>query len=74
MATHGVFSAGAVDALGSPLLDRIAITDTVSPDRIDLGAARAKLSVITIAPLLARAIRALHDEHSITQEVLAEAP
>ena len=72
LATHGVFAAGAAAVLASPLLDSIAITDTVSPDRIDLGAARGKLDTIAIAPLLARAIRTLHDDASLT-EVLAEA-
>jgi len=67
MATHGVFSAAAGGVLGTPLIDSIAVTDTVSPERIDLGPARAKLSIVSIAPLIARAIRALHYERSMTQ-------
>jgi phosphoribosylpyrophosphate synthetase len=47
------------------------ITDSISPERIDLGPARDKLSVLSIAPLLARAISALHRERSIT-EVMEE--
>lgn len=67
MATHGVFSAAAGGALGAPALDSIIVTDTVSPEPIDLGPARAKLSVVSIAPLLARAISTLHYERSMTQ-------
>jgi ribose-phosphate pyrophosphokinase len=66
MATHGAFTAAAGEVLASPLIKSIAITDAISPDRIDLGPAREKLSVLSIAPLLARAIDALHREHSIT--------
>ncbi|HTR53567.1 MAG TPA: ribose-phosphate pyrophosphokinase [Kofleriaceae bacterium] len=62
LATHGVFTAAAGGVLASPMFDSIVITDTVSPERTDLGPARSKLSIISIAPLLARAIRALHHQ------------
>jgi len=71
MATHAVFSATAGSTLASPLIDSIIVTDTIATDRIDLGPTRDKLTVLPIAPLLARAIAALHDERSIT-EVVAE--
>jgi ribose-phosphate pyrophosphokinase len=67
MATHGLFSAAAAEVLGSPLLDSIAITDSVSPERIDLGSARDKLTVLSIAPLVARAISAMHRERSMME-------
>ena len=67
MATHGVFTAEAGAVLASPLIDSIVITDTVSPERIDLGPASGKLTVLSIAPLLARAITTLHHECSMTQ-------
>ena len=67
MATHGVFTAATGAVLATPLIDSIIITDTVSPERTDLGPARSKLSVVTIAPLLSRAIRALHHDRSMTQ-------
>ena len=66
MATHGVFAAAAGDALATDAIDSVAITDSVSPDRVDLGPARGKLVVLSIAPLVARAIAALHDGGSIT--------
>lgn len=67
MATHGVFGAAAGEVLGSPLIDSLLITDSVSPERTDLGRARGKLAVVTIAPLLARAIEALHGERPMTE-------
>ena len=66
MATHGAFTAAAGEVLASPLIKSITITDAISPDRIDLGPAREKLSVLSIAPLLARAVGAMHHERSIT--------
>jgi ribose-phosphate pyrophosphokinase len=73
MATHGVFGAAAAATLATPLIDSIVITDSVAPERTPLGAAQAKLSVVSIAPRLARAIGTLHHEQSIAQ-VLEEAP
>jgi hypothetical protein len=67
MATHGMFTKATGGVLATPLIDSIIVTDTVSPERIDMGASRAKLSIVSIAPLLARAISALHHERSMTQ-------
>ena len=67
MATHGVFAAAAATALATPALDGIAITDSVAPDRVDLGAARDKLAVVSVAPLVGHAIAALHEGGSITE-------
>jgi ribose-phosphate pyrophosphokinase len=66
MATHGAFTPAAGGVLGSPLVDSIVITNTIAPDRIDLGPASKKLSVISVAPMLARAISTLHHERSMT--------
>lgn len=67
MATHAVFTRATGGVLAAPAIDSIVVTDTVSPERIDLGPCRAKLSIASIAPLLARAISALHHERSMTQ-------
>jgi ribose-phosphate pyrophosphokinase len=66
MATHAMFGAGAAAALASPLLDSITVTDTIAPDRVPLGPARAKLTTLSIAPIVARAISALHHDRSMT--------
>ena len=71
MATHAMFTAAAGGVLASPLIDSLVVTDTVSPERADLGPARHKLAVVSLAPRLARAISALHHERSLT-EVLEE--
>jgi ribose-phosphate pyrophosphokinase len=71
MATHAVFAAAAGATLASPSLDSIVVTDTIDPGRHDLGPARAKLAVLPIAPVLAHAIAALHEQRSLT-EAMAE--
>lgn len=66
MATHGMFTAASGQVLATPDLDRIVVTDTVSPDRVDTAAIRSRLTVVSVAPLIARAIRALHEEQPMT--------
>jgi ribose-phosphate pyrophosphokinase len=70
MATHGVFGAAAGRVLSTPLIDSLLITNTVSRDRTDLGPAREKVAVVSIAPLIARTIRVLHQERSISDIVV----
>jgi phosphoribosylpyrophosphate synthetase len=74
MATHAIFSSAAADALATPMIDSIVITDIVSPERTALGAARAKRSVVSIAPLVANAIDTLHHERSMAQIIDAARP
>jgi hypothetical protein len=38
----------------TPLLDRVIVTDTVSPARVELDACKTMLSIVSIAPRLAR--------------------
>jgi phosphoribosylpyrophosphate synthetase len=65
MATHAVFTAATGEVLATDALDGVVVTDTVAADRVDLGPARRKLTVVSTAQLLASAIRALHDERSL---------
>jgi ribose-phosphate pyrophosphokinase len=63
-ATHGVFSGPAVDRLKNSVLDRVIVTDTLplGPDKhFD------KLEVLTVAPLIADAIRAVFEDSSVSQ-------
>jgi ribose-phosphate pyrophosphokinase len=62
LATHAMFGASAVGVLRTSLLDSITVTDSVMGDRVDL----TNLSVVSIAPLLGRAISVLHEDRSIT--------
>jgi phosphoribosylpyrophosphate synthetase len=50
------------DVLSTPSIDSVIVTDTVAPGRIGVGPLHSKLTVVSIAPLLARAISALHHE------------
>lgn len=66
VATHGLFSAGAAEALGDPALDALTVTDSIWPPRPLTGAAGAKLSRVGTAPLLAEAVRRLSRDGSLT--------
>ncbi len=57
-ATHGLFTAGAALALEG-LVERLVVADTVPPFRLE-GPLREMLQVVSVAPLLAGAIRKLH--------------
>jgi ribose-phosphate pyrophosphokinase len=62
-ATHGVFSAPATDVLKNSQISEVVVTNTlpISPDkRFD------KLTVLSIAPLLAQAIKAVFEDGSVT--------
>jgi ribose-phosphate pyrophosphokinase len=62
-ATHAVLSGPAVDRLNNSSISEIVVTDTLPIEedkRID------KLTVLSIAPLIARAIREVFDDGSVT--------
>ncbi|KQV07446.1 ribose-phosphate diphosphokinase [Leifsonia sp. Root112D2] len=62
-ATHAVFSDPAVELLSSDAVDSVVVTDTLPlpPEKIF-----DKLTVLPIAPLLARAIKAVFEDDSVT--------
>jgi ribose-phosphate pyrophosphokinase len=63
-ATHGVFSGPAIDRMKNSVLDRVIVTDTLplGPDKhFD------KLEVLSVAPLIADAIRAVFEDASVSQ-------
>lgn len=65
VAAHGLFMGDADQALADKLIDRLFVTDSVPvPDRVG-PALRAKLEVISCAPLLAGAILRCHAGGSI---------
>ncbi|MDR1426882.1 MAG: ribose-phosphate diphosphokinase, partial [Bifidobacteriaceae bacterium] len=62
-ATHAVMSGAAIDRLRDSRISEVVVTDTLPLDedkRID------KLTVLSIAPLIARAIREVFDDGSVT--------
>lgn len=60
-ASHGLFVGAAPEALASPLLDRILVTDSVPPFRLQGSAAAARVEVLAGAALFAQAIARQHD-------------
>lgn len=63
---HGLFMAGAAEALADPAIERILATDSVPPFRLPPGPARDKLDIVSAAPLVAEAIRRLHAGEPLT--------
>ncbi|HET7524818.1 MAG TPA: ribose-phosphate diphosphokinase [Burkholderiaceae bacterium] len=60
-AAHGLFIAPAATALADPAIARIVVSDSVPPFRLSADSAtRAKLQVVTAAPLFAQAISECH--------------
>ncbi len=63
LVTHGVLAAGAAARIDASPIDRLLITDTVAhtPEGLPRSA-----RIVSVAPLLARAIRNIHDRTSIS--------
>jgi ribose-phosphate pyrophosphokinase len=57
-AAHGLFNAGAEAALADGAIERLFVTDTVPPFRLG-EAARARVEVVSAAPLFAATVRRL---------------
>jgi ribose-phosphate pyrophosphokinase len=62
-ATHAVFSDPACEILQSPAVDSVVVTDTLP---VPEDKRFPTLEILPIAPLLARAIREVFDDGSVT--------
>ena len=64
LATHGVLAADAVEKLVNSPIEEIVITDSVPlpPDK-----QHPKIKVLSVAPLLAEAIRRVHEDRSVSE-------
>ncbi|BDV31117.1 ribose-phosphate diphosphokinase [Microbacterium terricola] len=62
-ATHAIFSAPATDRLQSPAIDEVVVTDTVP---VPEDKRFPTLTILPIAPLLARAIHEVFEDGSVT--------
>lgn len=69
-ATHAVFSQGAVAKLDESEVDEVIITDTISHPPEKLKTTRLKITTISVANLLARAIKNIHEEKSVSSLIL----
>jgi ribose-phosphate pyrophosphokinase len=66
LVTHGLFMPGAANVLSDPDVERLLVTDSVAPFRLEEDAAWNKLEVLPAAPLLAEAIARLHDGRALS--------
>lgn len=66
-ATHGLFTGDASRAVAHLALDKVVVTDTVPPFRLDPQIARDKLVVLGAAGLFAEAIRRINEGGSIVE-------
>jgi ribose-phosphate pyrophosphokinase len=66
-AAHGLFVGDASRVLADPALAKTVVTDTIPPFRLDPAVAAERLEVISAAPLVAEAIRRLHEGGSIVE-------
>jgi len=73
LATHGLFVGRANDTLADASLDKIVITNTVAPFRLEAQAVRAKVTTLDIAPLVAQSLQRIHHNGSIVALMEAEA-
>lgn len=62
VATHGVFAPGADRALGEAPIDRLLVTDSVGMPSLP-----PRVEVVPVAPLVAEAVRRLHEDGSLVQ-------
>ena len=65
VATHGVFTEGALDRLEGAPIDEICVTDTIPLTQEDRD--HRKLRVLSIAPLVAEAIVRVHEGRSVSE-------
>jgi ribose-phosphate pyrophosphokinase len=62
-AVHGVLSGPAIERIGIPDLEELVITNSVP---LPAEKRLAKIRVLSVAPLVAEAIRRIHDEESVS--------
>jgi ribose-phosphate pyrophosphokinase len=66
-ATHGLFVGDAEKVIGEGALEKVIITDSVPPFRLDTPLLGDKIVVLEAAPLFAEAIRRIHAGGSIVE-------
>jgi ribose-phosphate pyrophosphokinase len=57
---------GAAEVIADPALDAIVVSDAVPPFRLEHPEKNKKLTLLPAAPLLAEAIKRLHENRSLT--------
>lgn len=67
VATHGIFVGEAARMVADSGLERLVVTDTIPPFRLDPALVRSKVTVLDTAPLFAEAIRRIHTGGSVVE-------
>jgi ribose-phosphate pyrophosphokinase len=68
VATHGVFTPGALERLHESAIDEICVTDTIPlPEEEKPFDAHPKLRILSVAPLIAEAIVRVHEGRSVSE-------
>lgn len=67
-ATHGVFSAYALDKIEASAIEEVYITDTIAVNEAVKNT--KKITVVSVAPLLANAIECIHTGESISNKLI----
>ncbi len=62
--SHGVLSGKAVERVAGSVLKQLVITDSIAPTEAVLGC--KNIRIVTIAPLIAEAMRRINDESSVS--------
>lgn len=66
-ATHGIFVGQAGRLLSDDRLEKVVVTDSIPPFRLDPALAQAKLVILSVAPLFAEAIQRIHSGGSLVE-------
>lgn len=69
-ATHALLSKNAIELLDASEIDELIVTNTIYHHPDALITKRLKLTVLSVAPLLAEAIRRIHDGESLSTLIL----
>jgi ribose-phosphate pyrophosphokinase len=65
--SHAVLSGGAVDNLGSSHIKKIIVTNTIPLcDKAQALKQESRIEILSVAKLLAKAIKSIHDETSVS--------
>lgn len=63
-ATHGVLSGPAIDRLNGSVIEEVLLTDTIPLG--EKAGRTSRIKVLSVAPLLAEAIRRIHEDESVS--------
>lgn len=66
-ATHGLFAGSASRVVAEAPVERVVVTSSVPPFRLDPRLVASKVTILDVAPLVAEAIRRMHEGSSLVE-------